>query len=118
MGIIDTTLVDTAPGGYPDNPFAPPTDWEGDDEAFLQLMRERFQRDPWLCGRGSGSSPSIAATDGLTGSLALGSKPWNALSSPSAVDWSRVKWGRVMTIATSEAITVAEGDCRAYGLKA
>lgn len=46
--IVDTTLVDTSPGGYPSNPFAPPAGWEGDAEAYVQLMRERFQRAPWL----------------------------------------------------------------------
>jgi hypothetical protein len=46
--IVDTTLVDTSPGGYPNNPFAPPSGWEGNAEAYVLLMRERFQRDPWL----------------------------------------------------------------------
>ena len=48
MGIIDILTVDTTPGQYPDNPFSPPAGWDGDGEAFVQLLRERFQRDPWL----------------------------------------------------------------------
>lgn len=39
-GRINTYAHDTTPGGS--SPFSPPANWQGTEEAYMALMRERF----------------------------------------------------------------------------
>jgi len=48
MATVDVFTIDTRSGLANDNPFSPPADWEGDGDAYVQLLRERFGHDPWL----------------------------------------------------------------------
>lgn len=43
-GVINLAHHDTTPGAK--SPLAPPAGWNGDDEAYLALMRHRYQSDP------------------------------------------------------------------------
>lgn len=40
---LDATLIDTTPGAHRLSPFSPPSGWEGDAAAYLDLMRQRFK---------------------------------------------------------------------------
>lgn len=40
--VLDASLIDTTPGAHRLSPFAPPNGWEGDPEAYMVLMRERY----------------------------------------------------------------------------
>lgn len=46
--IIDMSVADTDPAASKEDERAltPPPGWSGDAEAYLALMRKRFQRDP------------------------------------------------------------------------
>jgi hypothetical protein len=44
-GVYTTWMVDTSPGGR--GPFAPPPEWSGHDDDYVELMRQRW-RDPTL----------------------------------------------------------------------
>lgn len=40
-GVLDLSKHDTTPGAF--GPLAPPAGWEGDEKAYLNLMRRRYQ---------------------------------------------------------------------------
>lgn len=42
-GLIDLARHDTTPGAV--GPLAPPTGWQGDDNAYLALIRQRYRGD-------------------------------------------------------------------------
>jgi len=39
-GLINSYAHDTTPGG--DSPFSPPAHWQGTENAYLEIMRDRF----------------------------------------------------------------------------
>ncbi|WP_448205410.1 hypothetical protein [Azospirillum sp. sgz302134] len=45
MTVLDFNVVKTAPGEGEQHPFAPPSGWSGDAEAYRSLMRTRFKKD-------------------------------------------------------------------------
>jgi hypothetical protein len=47
MGVHDARVIDTRPGGSPDDPFSPPPGWEGGQEAYWELLRERWDELKW-----------------------------------------------------------------------
>lgn len=43
MAIMDASHVETAPGAAGVHPFSPPDGWDGDADAYVELMRERYK---------------------------------------------------------------------------
>lgn len=44
MGVLDFNRVRTEPGAGEAHPLAPPADWDGDADAYVALMRDRYGR--------------------------------------------------------------------------
>nr|BAL43329.1 hypothetical protein [Photobacterium damselae subsp. damselae]BAO48389.1 hypothetical protein [Vibrio sp. 04Ya090] len=43
MGVYNLAEVNTEPGNEATCPFSPPLGWEGDESAYLELMRQRYK---------------------------------------------------------------------------
>lgn len=43
MGVFDASIAETAPGACLDNPFCPPKNWYGDDDAYKQFLQIRWK---------------------------------------------------------------------------
>lgn len=47
MGVFNANIMETAPGACESNPWSPPSHWEGDDESYKALLRQRWNDIKW-----------------------------------------------------------------------
>lgn len=47
MGVFVATVIDTTPGACVESPWSPPADWQGDNDDYKSLMRQRWHDMLW-----------------------------------------------------------------------